>query len=140
MRQALFLIGFILLVHINKAETQVSSLIYLQANKSLFVVGETFWFKGYALNAHSLESFHDDSTLYVQLMSMDVDRKTYSQEMIPLFRGFGSGNKELNSQIPPGDYYLMGFTSHSLDTSQLDFSAYRRIRILSMSSEGISLV
>ncbi|MEO7264010.1 MAG: hypothetical protein ABIW38_03810 [Ferruginibacter sp.] len=88
---------------------------YLQTDKSIYLSGETIWFKVYTL----LDNKPSALSKITYVILADEAGKVLSKKMIPLQNGTGKGDIDLISDLGSGNYFL---TSYSL--WMLNFPAF----------------
>jgi hypothetical protein len=82
--------------------------VYLQTDKPYYSAGEDIWFKGYLVNATTIEPVSKSQFLYVELIDK-IDSVHYRVKINKDSLGF-SGHIKLKPEIPAGLYSLRAYT------------------------------
>jgi len=82
--------------------------VYLQTDKPYYSAGEELWFKGYLVNATTLEPSALSQFIYVELIDK-LDSVHYRIKIKKDSLGF-SGHIKLKAEIPSGYYSLRAYT------------------------------
>src|ERR1035437_3012849 len=83
--------------------------VYLQTDKPYYSAGEELWFKGYLVNATTLEPTALSQFIYVELIDKS-DSVLYRVKIKRNSFGF-DGQMKLKPEIPSGYYTLRAYTS-----------------------------
>ncbi len=100
--------------------------VYLQTDKPYYSAGENIWFKGYLVNAVTLQPQSLSQYLYVELINrMDsvVSRVKIQKDST----GF-AGYIKLKPELPSGDYNLRAYT-HWMQNNSTDFFFHKALYI-----------
>ncbi|HEX5552361.1 MAG TPA: hypothetical protein VFX43_03855, partial [Chitinophagaceae bacterium] len=103
--------------------------LYLQLDKPYYAAGDTIWFKGYLLNADSLDASYRSGVLYVELVN---DRNEVVQRIsLPAVGGLCWGDLPLDTTLfHPGNYTLRAYTNWMLNFGEAGIFS-KRINIVS---------
>lgn len=82
--------------------------VYLQTDKPYYSAGEELWFKGYLVNATTLEPTAYSQFIYVELINK-LDSVFYRVKIRKDSLGF-SGHIKLKPEVPSGYYSLRAYT------------------------------
>ena len=93
--------------------------IYVQTDKTVYLAGETIWFKIYTLLEQAQQLSPVSRVAYVEFGSPNV--KTPVQEKINLDTGMGSGSLRVPANWPSGRYTLRVYTSWMKNFSEAFF-------------------
>ncbi len=110
--------------------------VYLQTDKPYYSAGENIWFKGYLVNAATLQPESFSNFIYVEL----IDREDTIVSRVKIQRdstGF-SGHINLDQELPTGDYNLRAYSQWMRNNSS-DFFFIKNIRIGNRIEELINL-
>lgn len=97
--------------------------IHLHLNKTIFLVDEAIWFKGYIIEKQSELPFARTSNVYVQLLDDQgqiLDNKLYYAE-----GSIFEGKFNLNQTLPSGLYYLQVYTNYMNNFIEDESTVYR---------------
>jgi hypothetical protein len=83
--------------------------IFIHADRSFYLSGETIWFKLYNVDAYLHRPSMISKVAYVELIS--AEQKPVLQASIELQEGAGAGSFQLSTAIPSGQYILRSYTS-----------------------------
>ncbi|MBS1563218.1 MAG: hypothetical protein JST39_02465 [Bacteroidetes bacterium] len=83
--------------------------IFVHSNKTVYLAGETAWFKVYAVDGYLHQPDAVSSVANVEVV--DKDRHAVLQARISLQEGSGAGSFFLPSSLPSGHYLLRAYTS-----------------------------
>ena len=117
-----------------QAEKKSKLSVYLQTSKGIYETGEDLWFKGYVLDAKSLNPSSLDNTLYLQLET-ENNNQVVLQEKYQIKKGFVNGHIYIHDSLQAGNYRLMAYTSHSFNNGIKEFHALRKLKIAERISE-----
>jgi len=109
-------------------ESLPRTLVYLQTDKGVYQPGEEIRFKGYVMDAQLLVPSALDTTLYVQLLTLDSNTVIH-QEKILIQNGFAEGYIPLQKTLSSGNYLLAAFTRESFGKDSGEFKTCRSVRI-----------
>ncbi|MDB5202811.1 MAG: hypothetical protein JWQ27_2220 [Ferruginibacter sp.] len=79
---------------------------YVQTDKNVYLAGETIWLKAYV-------SLLDKPTILSRIVYVsiaDAQGKILEKKMLKLLNGTASGDIDLNSDLPSGQYTIQGYT------------------------------
>ena len=110
--------------------------VYLHTDKPYYSAGENIWFKGYLVNAATLEPESLSGFIYVELINRDdslVSRVKIQKDST----GF-AGYIELDQTIPTGDYNLRAY-SQWMQNNSTDFFFSKNIHIGNRIEERVNL-
>lgn len=82
--------------------------VFLHTDKSLYVAGETIWFKAYVLNRYTQQLQDISATIYVELLNNENIRVW--QTRIKASEGIGKGSFNISYQFASGYYKLRAYT------------------------------
>lgn len=103
--------------------------LYLQLDKPYYAAGDTIWFKGYLLNADSLDASSRSGILYLELA--DGQNEVVQRISIPLAGGLCWGDLPLDVTLfHPGDYTLRAYTNWMLNFGEAGIFS-RQIHVVS---------
>ncbi|WP_298650285.1 hypothetical protein [uncultured Proteiniphilum sp.] len=102
--------------------------VYLQTSKGIYETGEDLWFKAYQLDAQTLLFSALSQTLYLEIRG-ENDSLVW-QEKYPIENGVAEGHVHIDKELPPGDYFIEAFTSHSFHADSNQLSSVRKIRVV----------
>jgi TonB-dependent SusC/RagA subfamily outer membrane receptor len=100
--------------------------VYLQTDKPYYSAGEEIWFKGYLVNATTIEPVSKSQFLYVELIDK-MDSVHYRVKINKDSLGF-AGHIKLNAEIPAGNYTLRAYT-YWMQNAGKDFFFSKNISI-----------
>ncbi|MDQ1085778.1 hypothetical protein [Siphonobacter sp. SORGH_AS_1065] len=86
----------------------VQEKLYVHTDRSYYVVGESVWFKVYALNGQTHQSMDLSKVAYVELL--DLSHGVVLQSKVSLKKGSGNGMLVLPATIQSGHYTLRAYT------------------------------
>ena len=97
----------------------VDETIYLHANASTFVSGETLLYKIYCLKSSDKTISHISKVAYVELV--DSDKKSVFKAKIKLENALGQGDYFIPTTLKTGTYKLVAYTNWMLNKPAADF-------------------
>ena len=100
--------------------------VYLHTDRSIYLPGDTVWFKGYCWYGQEGEADTLSRVVHTELTRSDetaLEKKSYR-----LKQGQGHGDFILPKTLESGDYYLRGWTRVSSDGTLVD-PFYRRFTV-----------
>jgi len=100
--------------------------LYLQTDKPYYSAGEELWFKGYLVNATTLQPNSSSRFIYVELIDK-LDSVFYRVKIQKDSLGF-AGHMKLKPDVPSGHYTLRAYTYWMQNLPQ-DFFYYKDILI-----------
>jgi len=122
LRQPIFITGLLLTAALCAAGQQVDTLrkrftqyrtaqekIYMDFDRSLYVTGETLWFKVYYTDASIHHPLDLSKIAYVEVL--DADNKPVIQTKVELHKGGGSGSLFIPATLTTGAYTLRAYTA-----------------------------
>lgn len=83
--------------------------VFLHTDKTVYLAGETLWFKAYVVKADSHQPLDLSKVLYAELL--DESSKPVVQAMIDLQKGLGDGSLLIPPSMPSGMYTLRAYTA-----------------------------
>ncbi|HLZ88420.1 MAG TPA: hypothetical protein VKQ52_14290, partial [Puia sp.] len=83
--------------------------LFVHVDKTVYLAGETIWFKVYAVDARSNTPDSLSAIAYVEII--DRDQKPVLQEKVAMPDGKGDGYFRLPPSIPSGHYILRAYTN-----------------------------
>jgi hypothetical protein len=100
-----------LLIEKPKSSIQDIEKIYLHTDKSLYITGETLWYKSYLVYAYTNVLFDNSNILYVELIS--PESIIVARNITKLVKGQGQGDIKLMDSIgiKTGTYQLRAYTN-----------------------------
>ena len=100
--------------------------LYLHLDKPFYGAGEKIWFKGYLVNAITHQDNAQSNFIITELINRSdsiVERKKIRRDSLGFHNAF-----TLPATLPPGDYYLRGYSNWMLNEDP-DFFFSRNIKI-----------
>lgn len=83
--------------------------VFLHLNKTAFIPGEEVWFKAYVYDRKNHKPFIETTNLNVAIY--DSVGEFFSQQLIYMDKGYGSGSFKIDSTFKSGKYYLKASTN-----------------------------
>ena len=104
--------------------------VYLHTDRDYYVVGESLWYKAYAVYAYTNILYDNSKVLYVELIA--PDKKIISRNVTRLEDGLGNGDFILSDSlgVKPGTYHLRAYTNWMRNFGE-DFFFNKEIQIVS---------
>lgn len=104
--------------------------VYLHTDRDYYVVGESLWYKVYAVYAYTNILFDNSKVLYVELIS--PEKKIISRNVTRIEDGLGNGDFILSDSlgVKPGTYHLRAYTNWMRNFGD-DFFFTKEIQIVS---------
>ena len=100
--------------------------LYLQTDKPYYSAGDTLWFRGFLVDAATMQSLNASRYIYVELIDQR-DTVVYRSKIINEGNGFHNC-LALAPHLPPGDYLLRAYTQWMRNTGE-DFFFKKHIPI-----------
>jgi hypothetical protein len=91
------------------SQKAVQEKLYLHLDRSFYVVGETMWFKAYAVNSTSNQLLDLSKIAYLEVM--DKEQNAVIQTKFSLLDGKGNGSLVLPSSVASGNYKVRCYTN-----------------------------
>lgn len=83
--------------------------VFLHTNKTMYIVNEEVWLKGYVYDRHNGKPFSETTTVHVGLYN--VDGKKFDDYHFKASNGYFKGNIAVDSMLASGEYYLRSSTN-----------------------------
>jgi len=112
--------------------------IYLHTDNNYYPIGESIWYKAYAVYAYTNQLFDHSNVLYVELIS--PESKIVSRNITRLEGGLGHGDFILADSlgVKPGTYQLRAYTNWMRNYGD-DFVFKKEIQIITPNKENAIL-
>ncbi|MFC5682773.1 TonB-dependent receptor [Flavobacterium sp. MAHUQ-51] len=111
--------------------------IYLHTDNNYYPIGESIWYKAYAVYAYTNQLFDHSNVLYVELIS--PESKIVSRNITRLEGGLGHGDFILADSlgIKPGKYQLRAYTNWMRNFGDT-FIFKKEIQIISIAKDELA--
>ncbi|WP_286814432.1 MULTISPECIES: hypothetical protein [unclassified Maribacter] len=101
--------------------------VFLHTNKTMYIVNEEVWLKGYVYNRHLQKPFHQTTTVHVGLFN--AKGENFKNYHFKAKDGYFKGNIVVDSMLVSGEYYLRSSTNWMKNFKE-DDSHIQKITIL----------
>jgi hypothetical protein len=94
-------------------KTSTQETIFLHANTSTFLTGETLFYKLYCLNPLNNKPSQISKIAYIELV--DNEKKSFQKNKVYLEKGIGAGDYFIPTTLKTGNYKLIAYTKWMLN-------------------------
>ncbi|MBP3420602.1 MAG: hypothetical protein J6K74_08470 [Marinifilaceae bacterium] len=101
--------------------------LYVHTDRDIYTAGDTIWFRGYLVNASTLQECDFSNFIYAELK--DKSDSTYVRVKIIKRDSVFSGYIPISEKLQQGEYMLRAFTSW-MENDGDDFLFKKRIRVI----------